>query len=70
MIVDKTNFSVKALAGDSWVFQEPDLGVYDFKNTHAVSPNELLKVNVLTPEVVEKILTKGVAGNETKFRKV
>jgi len=46
------------------------LANYDFTNIHAQAKNDPIKMNCLTPEVVEKILSKGLEGNETRFRKL
>ena len=60
----------KVFAGDSFCFQEPTLDWFDASNLYAASKNEIAKLNTMTPEVVEKVLSKGVAGNEIKFRKI
>ena len=70
VLVDEKTYTFKVLAGDSWTFQEPELTGFDFTNLHAASKNDPIKVNNLTPEVVDKILSKGIQGNESRFRKL
>lgn len=60
----------KVFAGDAYCFQEPSLEWFDASNLYAASKNDIAKLNTMSPEVVEKVLSKGVAGNEKKFRKI
>ena len=52
------------------LFTLPNLAEVDLSNIHVSQKNDVGKLNLIPPEVVEKLLSRDLAGNEDKFRKL
>ena len=51
------------------MFSYPKLEEVDLSNLH-IKNNDAATLNFLTPEVAQKLMTKELAGNEAKFKKL
>ena len=60
----------RVLCGDTQTFSEFDLTQFKFGNFITMAGNDTEELQYLTPEVVEKLRTRGLEGNEKKFRKL
>lgn len=60
----------KVLCGDSYTFSEVDLHQFEFGNFVMVRNNDEQEMQYLTPEVITKLKSRGLEGNEKRFQKL
>ena len=60
----------KILPGDNYLFSEFNLHQFELKNLISMSQNDPSELQFLTPEVVHKLMSKGLEGNEKRFKKL